>query len=100
MTGGDIQTVMEQAAKQAAIKAVAEMDLAGRAQLLVSGMEGVSRVLDMSRSKVHRIRAAATREGIPFPEPALYSGLGGSKSYWLRDIEDWIRRVGEAGIGW
>lgn len=57
-------------------------------------------MLDMSLSKIHRIRVAASRNGIPFPEPALYAGLGGTTSYWLKDIVGWVRDIRAAEIDW
>lgn len=79
---------------------MADLDLADGSQLLFSGMAGVARVLDMSRCKLHRLRAAATKNGIPFPKPALYAGLGSTKSYWLWDIEGWIEDVSSSGMDW
>ena len=100
MSVGDLQAAIDRAARDAVLHAMADLELARGSQVLVSGMAGVARVLDMSRSKLHRLRAAATRTGIPFPEPALYSGLGGTKSYWLKDVEGWIRDVGAAEVNW
>lgn len=99
MSNSDIQCVIEKAAREAAIQAVNDLDLPG-GQLLVSGMSGVARILDMSRTKVHRLRRAAAASGIQFPEPALDAGVGGTKSYWRSDIRKWVRTVREARIGW
>lgn len=96
----DIQQAIEREARRAALGALAELDLVGGSQILVSGMSGVARVLDMSRSKVQRLRATAASQGIPFPEPALYAGLGSTKSYWLRDIEGWVEDVSTSGMDW
>lgn len=100
MPKSDIQQAIEREARRAALLTIADLDLAGGSQLLVSGMAGVARVLDMSRCKVHRLRAAAASNGIPFPKPALYAGLGGTKCYWLRDIEGWVEEVSASGMDW
>lgn len=100
VTKSDIQQAIEREARRAALGALAELDLTGGSQILVSGMSGVARVLDMSRSKVQRLRASAASNGIPFPEAALYAGLGSTKSYWLRDIEGWVEDVSASGMDW